>query len=112
MITPAILLMMMLSMMEIDLRAKCNLYDMLMGFGINYLLLSGLIIGLSFFPQDENLRQGFIVMADVPPAVAILPLTKLLDDDSRISLYAETVCYLASLILNPSSSSPSPTVLE
>jgi hypothetical protein len=50
MITPAILLMMMLSMMEIDLRAKCNLYDMLMGFGINYLLLSGLIIGLSFFP--------------------------------------------------------------
>ncbi len=72
-----------------------------MGLGINYLLLSGLILGFSFFLKDESLRQGFVVMAAVPPAVAVLPLTRLLDGDAHLSLYAETICYLASLILTP-----------
>jgi BASS family bile acid:Na+ symporter len=100
-ITPALFLMMLFSMTEIDIRAKGDLRGALTALGINYLLLSGLILGLSCFLEDESLRQGFVVMAAVPPAVAVLPLTKLLDGDVHLSLYAETICYLASLILTP-----------
>jgi BASS family bile acid:Na+ symporter len=100
-ITPALFLMMLFSMAEIDILALGDLRGALIGLGINYMLLSGLIIGLSFFLKDESMRQGFVVMAAVPPAVAILPLTKLLDGDAHLSLYAETICYLASLMLMP-----------
>lgn len=100
-ITPALFLMMVFSMTEINISDRGDLRGALAGLGVNYLLLSGLILGLSFFLQDEGLRQGFVVMAAVPPAVAILPLTKLLDGDAHLSLYAETICYLASLILTP-----------
>jgi BASS family bile acid:Na+ symporter len=98
---PALFLMMIFSMAEIDIRAKGDMRGALIGLGINYMLLSGLILGLSFFLKDESMRQGFVVMAAVPPAVAILPLTKLLDGDAHLSLYAETICDLASLMLMP-----------
>ena len=93
--------MMIFSMVEIDLLTRGELKGALIGLGLNYLVLSSLIIGLSSFLGDESLRQGFVVMAAVPPAVAVLPLTKLLKGDSCLSLYAEAVCYLASLVLMP-----------
>lgn len=100
-ITPILLMMMVFSMVEIDLSIGGDLKGAIIGFGLNYILLSGLILVLSFTLRDEGLRQGFAVMAAVPPAVAVLPLTKLLDGDTHLSLYAEAFCYLASLILMP-----------
>jgi BASS family bile acid:Na+ symporter len=100
-ITPALLMMMLFSMVEIDLSFRGGLKGSIIGFGLNYILLSGLILALSFTLEDESLRQGFVVMAAVPPAIAILPLTKLLDGDTLLSLYSEALCYLASLILMP-----------
>lgn len=64
-------------------------------------LLSGLILLLSYTLQDEALRQGFIVMAAVPPAVAVLPMTRLLRGDALLSLGSELISYLASLLLMP-----------
>ena len=71
-ITPALLLMMIFSMVEIDLSIKYELKGATIGLGLNYILLSSLILGLSSFLADESLRQGqgFVVMAAVPPAVA------------------------------------------
>jgi BASS family bile acid:Na+ symporter len=100
-ITPALLMMMVFSMVDIDLSIGGDLKGAMIGFGLNYILLSGLILVLSSNLGDEGLRQGFVVMAAVPPAIAVLPLTKLLDGDSPLSLYAEALCYLASLILMP-----------
>ena len=100
-ITPVLLMMMVFSMVEIDLSIRGDPKGAMIGFGINYILLSGLILVLSSNLRDEGLRQGFVVMAAVPPAVAVLPLTKLLDGDSSLSLYSEALCYLASLILMP-----------
>lgn len=100
-ITPALLLMMIFSMIELELKPRGDLSGAVAGLGLNYILLSGLILCLSFSLEDTTLRQGFVVMAAVPPAVAVLPLTKLLDGDSHLSLYSEALCYMASLILMP-----------
>lgn len=100
-ITPVLLMMMVFSMAEIDLSVGGDIKGAMIGFGLNYILLSGLILVLSSNLEDEGLWQGFVVMAAVPPAVAVLPLTKLLGGDSTLSLYSEVLCYLASLILMP-----------
>jgi BASS family bile acid:Na+ symporter len=100
-ITPALLLMMSFSLTEIDLRAKGNLREGLWGFFINYILLSGLILALAFTVEKDALRQGLVVMAAVPPAVAVLPLTRLLKGDVRLSLYGEALSYGAALLLMP-----------
>jgi BASS family bile acid:Na+ symporter len=100
-ITPALMLMMAFSLTEVDLRARGALRSSLIGFLLNYGLLSGLIISLAYTLENESLRSGLIVMAAVPPAVAVLPMTRLLSGDVLLSLYAETVSYLASPILMP-----------
>ncbi len=100
-ITPALLLMMSFSLTEIDLRAKGDLRQAFVGFVLNYVLLSGLILLLSYKLEDDALRNGFVVMAAVPPAVAVLPMTRLLCGDVRLSLYGEAISYLASLALMP-----------
>lgn len=100
-ITPALLVMMSFSLTEIDLRIKGDLRQSFVGFVLNYILLSGLILLLSFTLENDALRYGFVVMAAVPPAVAVLPMTRLLGGDVRLSLYGEAISYLASLVLMP-----------
>ena len=99
-IIPALFLMMAFSMTGIELvlpKARRTIT----GFLLNYLILSGLILALSTFLDEDALRQGFVVMAAVPPAVAVVPLAKLLSGDVRLALYAETLSYLSSLVLMP-----------
>jgi len=99
-IIPALFVMMAFSMAGIELvlpRAK----RAVAGFLLNYLALSGLILVLSYTLVDGAILQGFVVMAAVPPAVAVVPLTKLLDGDVRLALYSEALSYLASLLLMP-----------
>lgn len=103
-ITPALLLMMSFSLTEIDLQIreiKGSIRPAMVGFALNYGLLSGLILLLSSTLDDAALRYGFVVMAAVPPAVAVMPMTRLLYGDVRLSLYGEAISYLAALILMP-----------
>ncbi len=100
-ITPALLLMMTFSLTEIDLRVRGDLRGALIGLAMNYILLSGLILLLSYTLENSALRYGLIVMAAVPPAVAVLPLTRLLGGDVRLSLYGEALSYGAALIFMP-----------
>ena len=80
---------------------KGSLQNSILGLALNYGLLSGLILLLSYNLQDQALRQGFIVMAAVPPAIAVLPMTRILHGDMRLSLFSEALSYLASLVLMP-----------
>ena len=103
-ITPVLMIMMAFSLTDVNLGAtlgRGSLKSSMLGLALNYGLLSGLILLLSHNLQDEALRQGFIVMAAVPPAVAILPMTRILNGDMPLSLYSEAVSYLASLVLMP-----------
>jgi BASS family bile acid:Na+ symporter len=104
-ITPALLIMMAFSLTEVRLDAKsiwsAPIGGSVLGLALNYGLLSGLILLLAWTMPEGALRNGFIVMAATPPAVAVLPMTRLLKGDVRLTLYAESLSYLASMLLMP-----------
>jgi BASS family bile acid:Na+ symporter len=51
--------------------------------------------------QDEALRAGFVIIAAVPPAVAVIPFTFFLKGDGPFSLIAMIGAYLGALIIMP-----------
>jgi len=69
---------------------------------LNYLVLGGIIWLMAWWLiPDEEIRTGFIMLAVVPPAVAVLPFTYLLGGDSHFSLIGMTGTYLAALLIVP-----------
>ncbi len=99
--TPALMVMMAFSLTEVHIGLKDGWSGSFSGLILNYGILSGLIIALSSTITDEAVKSGFIVMAAVPPAISILPMTRLLKGDVRLSLYSEVLSYLAALLLMP-----------
>lgn len=74
----------------------------LAGLAMNYGVLGSLLLGLSaLLVHEEPLRAGFILMVAVPPAIAVIPFSFLLDGDSTFSLIATIGCYLGALIIMP-----------
>jgi bile acid:Na+ symporter, BASS family len=74
----------------------------LTGLLLNYVLLGGALLGMNFaLIRDDNLRAGFVIMAAVPPAVAVIPFSSLLKGDSSFSLVATIGCYLGALVIMP-----------
>jgi BASS family bile acid:Na+ symporter len=68
----------------------------------NYILLGGLILGLgTWLIRDPDFGSGMVVMAAIPPAVAIIPFSFALDGDVAFSLVGVTAGYLAGLVLAP-----------
>ena len=70
---------------------------------INYGFLSVFIVALAytFVGYDLELLQGFIVMAAVPVAMAVVPFTYLLYGDLVVSTASAAVLYLISPIVTP-----------
>lgn len=105
-ITFSLVLSMTLSMRNVSFSVKAFRgdagRDVLKAVLINYVLLSALILILSLlFIRDSEYFKGFVVMAAIPPAVAVVPFTYLLRGDVKTSVAAEVACYLLSLILTP-----------
>ena len=69
---------------------------------LNYVVLSGTILGLSsVIVTDSELRNGLVISAAVPPAVAVIPLTYLLGGNTWISLVGNVAAYIAGLAITP-----------
>jgi BASS family bile acid:Na+ symporter len=103
---PALALVMTLSTMGVsgsEFRSpRTVLLPALGGFAINYVLLGGFILGLNFLLiNDEALRSGFILLAVVPPAVAVIPFTGFLGGNNTFSLIGAMGCYLGALVITP-----------
>jgi len=82
--------------------SRKSLPDILTNFLINYVILTGLILILAFaLIDDEAIRLGFVVMAAVPPAIAIVPFTYLLKGNVEEALISNTSIYLISIFLMP-----------
>lgn len=74
----------------------------LTGIVMNYVVLGGIILGLSkLFIHDEALWSGFVILAAVPPAVAVIPFTFFLKGDTDFSLIGTISAYLGALLITP-----------
>jgi len=74
----------------------------LAGLAMNYLVLGGFILGAGLLLVDDPaLRDGFVILASVPPAVAVIPFTDFLGGDRDFSLIGTTGAYLGALGIMP-----------
>jgi BASS family bile acid:Na+ symporter len=74
----------------------------LSGLLLNYLLLGGILLGLSFLMvREPAMNDGFVLLVAVPPAIAVIPFTEFLRGNTTFSLLATVACYLGALILTP-----------
>ncbi|HON58349.1 MAG TPA: hypothetical protein PLT45_02310, partial [Smithella sp.] len=81
---------------------RAILVPSLAGIGMTYVLLSGVLLALSALViTDEAVRIGFVLIAAVPPAVAVIPFTALLKGDVSYTLSGTVAAYLAALLAVP-----------
>ena len=74
----------------------------MIGIAMNYLVLGIALLALNaVLIHDEALRMGFILIAAVPPGVAIIPFTYFLKGDETLSLIGTAGAYLGALIIMP-----------
>jgi BASS family bile acid:Na+ symporter len=69
---------------------------------LNYVVMGGVTLLMAWWLIDDpDLWTGFVVMAAVPPAVAVVPFTYILGGNTLFSLIGLTGAYLAALVLMP-----------
>jgi len=105
-VLPALAIIMTLSTMSIPdqifREPRKIILNSLGGLGMNYGILTSFFLVFNFlFINDEALRTGFILLAAVPPAVAVIPFSVMLGGQSSFALLATVGCYLGALILTP-----------
>jgi BASS family bile acid:Na+ symporter len=74
----------------------------LAGIAMSYAVFAGVILPLSLlFVRDPALRTGFVLLAAVPPAVAVIPFTLFLKGNAAFSLIGTIGGYLGGLVAMP-----------
>ncbi|MBN1682282.1 hypothetical protein JW865_01865 [Candidatus Bathyarchaeota archaeon] len=69
---------------------------------LNYLILGGSIIILSYFLKlPHQYLLGFIILASVPPAVAVIPFTNFLGGNLDYSIVGFLSSYIGAFIFTP-----------
>ena len=75
---------------------------LLISLALNFIVLSGVLLLMArWLVQDDELWVGFVAIAAMPPAVAIVPWTYLLGGDTLLSTLGMTAAYLAALVITP-----------
>ncbi len=105
-VLPALAVVMTLSTMGVRsemLRSPRELWrPALAGLFLNYLMLGGVLLGLSFLMiREPAMKDGFVLLVAVPPAIAVIPFTDFLRGNTTFSLLATVACYLGALIITP-----------
>ncbi len=103
---PALALVMMLATINVSngyfLKPRAILKPSLAGILMTYVILSGAILLLSaLLIDDHNLWIGFVLIAAVPPAVAVIPFTAILEGNVSSTLSGTVASYLAALLIMP-----------
>ncbi len=69
---------------------------------LNYVVLGGLFILLAFLVlEDPGLRAGYVLIAAVPPAVAVIPFSYRLGGDVSFALLGSVAAYVAAFVFTP-----------
>jgi bile acid:Na+ symporter, BASS family len=103
---PALALVMMLATINVPndyfLNPRAILKPSLAGIMMTYVILNGTILLLSaLLICDRNLWIGFVLIAAVPPAVAVIPFTAILEGNVSNTLSGTVASYLAALLVMP-----------
>jgi BASS family bile acid:Na+ symporter len=103
---PALALVMMLATINVPndyfLKPRAILKPSLAGILMTYVILSGAILFVSaLLIHDKNLWIGFVLIAAVPPAVAVIPFTAILEGNVSSTLSGTVASYLAALLIMP-----------
>jgi BASS family bile acid:Na+ symporter len=103
---PALALVMTLATINVPndyfLKPRAILKPSLIGILMTYVILSGTILLLStLLIDDKNLWIGFVLIAAVPPAVAVIPFTAILEGNVSSTLSGTVASYLAALLIMP-----------
>lgn len=105
-VLPALALIMTLSATSITARDFTSLKTMpqaiLISLLLNYVVMGGIILLMAWLLiEDAELWTGFVVLAVVPPAVAVAPFSYVLGGDIFFSIVGMTGAYLAALVVMP-----------
>lgn len=74
----------------------------LAGIVLCYLISGGLTLAMSsLMIARESIWIGFVLVALVPPAVAVIPFTSILDGNTAFTLAGTAAAYLAGLLIMP-----------
>jgi BASS family bile acid:Na+ symporter len=68
---------------------------------MNYVALGGLILALGSQVEERAIHDGWVLMAAVPPAIAVVPITAYLRGNTRRTLISLALMYLFGLALLP-----------
>jgi len=105
-VLPLLALVMTLSAANITSREFTSLREMprtiLLSLLLNYVVMGGTILLLArWLISDKDLWSGFVVLATVPPAIAVVPFSYVLGGNTLFALIGMTGAYLAALIIMP-----------
>jgi len=105
-VLPALALAMALATMEIGnelfRKPRALIFPAFLGIIMSYIILGNIIIGLAaFMIRDETIWTGFILLAAVPPAVAVIPFSGFLKGNGPLSLVGTVGAYLGGLAIMP-----------
>jgi len=81
---------------------RSPLIPALVGVFMSYVILGNFIVGSSaFLIHDERLWIGFIIMAAVPPAVAVVPLVNSRGGNDTYAVVGTIGAYIGALVIIP-----------
>lgn len=102
---PALAAVMTLSCLGVEGRLVRSRRDLLgavaAGVLLPYLLLGGILATASQWFDDPAVRDGLVLLAAMPPGVAVIPFTDSFGGDRPFSLLATASAYLAALAVTP-----------
>lgn len=103
---PALALVMTLATVNVPndyfLKPRGILVPSLWGIIMTYVVLGGVILAMAaLLIPDRNLWIGFVLIAAVPPAVAVIPFTAILEGNISDTLSGTVASYLAALLVMP-----------
>jgi len=103
---PALALVMTLATINVPndyfLKPRAILAPALAGIAMTYIVLGGVILAAAaLLVSDPNLWIGFVLIAAVPPAVAVIPFTAILEGNVSFTLSGAVASYLAALLIMP-----------
>jgi bile acid:Na+ symporter, BASS family len=105
-VLPALALAMALATMEIESalfrRPRSLLFPALLGIIMSYIILGNIIIAMAtLMIRNETIWTGFVLLAAVPPAVAVIPFSGFLRGNGPLSLFGTVGAYLGALAIMP-----------